>query len=243
MAPITIGPDPGVIEIRLDRLLQTRSPLIDFLGVKYLVASDGDGSAEQIQGQPDRFRSVYDDGHVQIFENLRALPRAHLVPCSGVEVQDFTNRRINRVNSGGFDPSKAVVLEDRLRCTAPPSARSGSPITSPSTEVMEATFNSYTVRANAVEQSVLVFADTYYVGWRAFVDGDEVPILRANHAFKAVQVGPGPHVVRFVFEPSSFRLGAALSCVGLALVLALLGWSGLRARRRRRVCSTAPAVA
>jgi hypothetical protein len=233
MAPITIGPDPGVIEVRLDRLLQSRSPLIDFLGVKYLVASDRDGSAEQVTSRPDRFRSVYDDGYVQIFENLKALPRTTVVPCSGIEVQEFTNRRINRVNSGGFDPSRAVVLEDRLRCTAPPSALSGAPITSPSTEVVEATFNTYAVRANAVEQSVLVFADTYYTGWKAYVDGAEVPILQANHAFKAVQIGPGQHLVRFVFEPRSFRLGAMLSGVGLALTLGLLGWSAVRALRRR----------
>jgi hypothetical protein len=233
MAPITIGPDVGVIEVRLDRLLESSSRLIDFLGVKYLLASDKDGSADQIAKRPDRFRSVYDDGSVQIFENLKALPRAHLVPCSGIEVQEFTNRRINRVNSGGFDPSRAVVLEDRLRCTAPPSERSGRAITSPSTDVVEAGFNTYTVRANAVEPSVLVFADTYYVGWRAFVDGAEAPIIRANHAFKAVQVGPGPHVVRFVFEPQSFRLGAMLSGVGLAMVVALLGWSGVQSWRRR----------
>jgi hypothetical protein len=233
MAPITIGPDVGVIEVRLDRVLESRSPLIDFLGIKYLVSSDKDGSADQIAKQPDRFRSVYDDGSVQIFENLKALPRANLVPCSGIEVQEFTNRRISRVNSGGFDPSRAVVLEDRLRCTAPPSERSGRAVTSPSTEVVEADFNTYTVRANAVEPSLLVFADTYYVGWRAFVDDAEVPILRANHAFKAVQVGPGPHLVRFVFEPWSFKLGAMLSGVGLAIVLALLGWSGALAWRHR----------
>jgi hypothetical protein len=237
MAPITIGPDPGVIEIRLDRVLQSRSPLIDFLGVKYLVASDRDGSADQIESQPERFRSVYDDGYVQIFENLRALPRANVIPCSGIEVQELTRRTINRVNSGGFDPSKAVVLEDRLRCTAPPSERSGAPVTSPSssgpaTEVVEATFNTYAVRANAVEPSLLVLADTYYAGWKAYVDGAEAPILVANHAFKAVQIGPGPHLVRFVFAPRSFQLGAIFSCVGLALTVALLLWSGLRAWRR-----------
>jgi hypothetical protein len=233
MAPITIGPDVGVIEVRLDRLLDSRSPLVDFLGIKYLVASDKDGSADQIAKQPDRFRSVYDDGSVQIFENLKALPRAHLVPCSGIEVQEFTRRTISRVNSPGFNPASGVVLDDKLRCTAPPSAMSGRPITGPSTEVVEAGFNTYVVRANATEQSVLVFADTYYDGWRAFVDGAEVPIIRANHAFKAVQVGPGPHLVRFVFDPWSFRLGAMLSGVGLAIVVVLLGWSGVRAWRQR----------
>ena len=79
MAPITIGPDPGVIELRLDRLLESRSPLIDFLGVRYLVSSDTDGSAAQLASRQDRFTPVFDDGFVRIFENSRALPRVHLL--------------------------------------------------------------------------------------------------------------------------------------------------------------------
>jgi hypothetical protein len=39
----------------------------------------------------------------------------------------------------------------------------------------------------------------------------------------AVQVGTGPHVVRFVFEPWSFRPGVLLAGAGLAMVLAPLG--------------------
>ena len=231
MTPITIGPDPGVIELRHDLLMQSRSPLIDFLGVRYLVTAHEGGSADYVAGFPDRFTSVYDDGYVRIFENPRALPRAHLVPCEGIEIQQFQRRAISRVNSPAFDHASMVILDEKTPCpeVAPPAGVALA--TAQTVEVTEATFNTYGVRATAVVPSMLVYADTYYEGWRGYVDGQEVPIVRANHAFKALRVDSGQHEVRFVFDPMSFKVGAALSAAGLAVVAGLLAWSVLSARR------------
>lgn len=230
MAPITIGPDPGVIELRHDRLLQSRSPLIDFLGVRYLVADHASGSADYLAGFPERFTPVFDDGYVRVYENPRALPRARLVPCDGIEVQQFQRRAISRVNSPAFDHATMVILNEKIQCpeVAPPDGASLA--TDQAVEVVEATFNTYEVRANVVVPSLLVYSDTFYVGWRGFVDGEEVPIVRANHAFKALRVDPGQHLVRFVFDPWSFRLGSALSVIGLVIVGVLLALGTLRAR-------------
>ena len=96
------------------------------------------------------------------------------------------------------------------------------------TELLQATFNTYAVRADVAVPSLLVYADTYYEGWRAYVDDREVEIVRANHAFKAVRVDPGQHVVRFVFDPWTFRWGAGITLAGLAIVAGLLGWSTWR---------------
>lgn len=232
MLPITGDPNKGIIDLRHDLLLQQRSPLIDFLGVRYIVATVGNGSAEEFAKYPERFPSVYDDGSVRIFENPRALPRARLVPCDGVEVQQFQRRAISRVNSPAFDHGSAVILDEKIPCPVAPAGAGGAPVAQ-STEVVAATFNTYAVQGEVAVPSLLVFADTDYVGWRAYVDDREVPILRANHAFKAVRVDPGRHLVRFVFDPWSFRVGAALTGVGLAIVAALLGWSAVGRSRRR----------
>ena len=61
------------------------------------------------------------------------------------------------------------------------------------------------------------------------VDGEERPLLPANHVFRAVEVGPGDRNVVFSFEPASFRIGAAVS------IGALLLWAGVAFAGRGRV--------
>ncbi|MFW6164468.1 MAG: YfhO family protein, partial [Planctomycetota bacterium] len=69
----------------------------------------------------------------------------------------------------------------------------------------------------------LVLTDTWYPGWRAFVDGEERPIARVNRMVRAVEVRAGERRVHMVYEPQSFRLGLFLSLIGVAVVFAVLG--------------------
>jgi hypothetical protein len=79
----------------------------------------------------------------------------------------------------------------------------------------------------------LVFAEMYYPGWRALVDGREVPVVRANLAQMAVAVPAGEHEVALEFRPRIVGAAIALSVVGW-IVIAGLAAAGLAARRRNR---------
>lgn len=46
----------------------------------------------------------------------------------------------------------------------------------------------------------LLITDTWYPGWRAMVNGESVPILQANGAFRAVPIPPGEAVVEMRFQ-------------------------------------------
>jgi uncharacterized membrane protein YfhO len=61
----------------------------------------------------------------------------------------------------------------------------------------------------------LVLSDTFYPGWKAFVDGKEEKILRANYNFRAVPLTAGTHRVEFVYDPLSFKLGALTTFLGI----------------------------
>jgi uncharacterized membrane protein YfhO len=64
-------------------------------------------------------------------------------------------------------------------------------------------------------------ADSYYPGWKAYVDGKEKPILRANHFFRAVALSKGAHVVEFKYDPLSFTIGAWISVFTTISILAI----------------------
>jgi len=74
-----------------------------------------------------------------------------------------------------------------------------------------------------------VLTDAYYPGWRALVDGLETPIYRADLLFRAVYLPAGQHRVEFIYDPLSFKLGAAIS---LAALLGLVGGTAWWSRRR-----------
>ncbi|QDV37853.1 YfhO family protein [Tautonia plasticadhaerens] len=80
-----------------------------------------------------------------------------------------------------------------------------------------------------------VWNEAFHPGWTAAVDGEPATVSRADSDFMACPIPPGRHSVAFRFRPSSFRLGAAASGVGLALVVAVvLAPSGHSFAVRRR---------
>jgi uncharacterized membrane protein YfhO len=75
------------------------------------------------------------------------------------------------------------------------------------------------------EPALLILGDQFYPGWRATVDGEPVPILRANIAFRAVLVPPGIHTVEMRYEPASFRYGLFTSLASIAIVTSVVAVS------------------
>ncbi len=53
-------------------------------------------------------------------------------------------------------------------------------------------------------EGFLVFSDTFYPGWRAYVDGKETEIFRINGILKGVYVKKGNNLVEFIFKPSLY---------------------------------------
>ena len=74
--------------------------------------------------------------------------------------------------------------------------------------------------------------DSYYPGWRAYVDGKQAEILRANYAFRAVRVPAGKHRVEFVYRPRSFYAGLSVTSVALLIGIVALFWEPLRRSSR-----------
>jgi hypothetical protein len=82
-------------------------------------------------------------------------------------------------------------------------------------KILDSKFGNQTVdiEAEAAKPSLVVVSQTYYHDWHAYVDGHETPLLRANHAFQAVQIPAGRHQIRLVYEDRAFETGGMVSIV------------------------------
>jgi hypothetical protein len=186
--------------------------LLDLLNVKYVLAP------ESVDLPADRFELIR-EGKTRLLRNLRVQPRAFLTDSHVVLTGTDALRAIR---DGKIDLTRAAVLNEAPAPGQAPDAARGS--------LGTATIQRYSNHHVAIEthadgRRLLMLTDAFYPGWVARVDGVEVPILRADYAFRAVAVPPGQHVVEFRYRPASFRYGAALSVVGL-IVLGMLLKSG-----------------
>ncbi|MBM2841906.1 MAG: hypothetical protein HW412_2434, partial [Bacteroidetes bacterium] len=78
------------------------------------------------------------------------------------------------------------------------------------------------VRVRSNVDGLLVLSDTYYPGWKAFVDGAEREVLQANICQRAVEVPSGEHEVRFVFDSTPVKTGFGITIVSLLVAGGLL---------------------
>ena len=116
-----------------------------------------------------------------------------------------------------FDGRKVVYL--------PPEDKSAVVATNPTiARVTNPRFTNRTVDADveADGPALVVVAQTYYHNWHAEVDGQPLPLLRANVAFQAVQVPAGKHRIHFYYRDGAFEMGKVISFVAWAACLVCL---------------------
>ncbi len=79
--------------------------------------------------------------------------------------------------------------------------------------------DSLAVSIDAPARGLLVVNEAFYPGWRATVDGEPVPIFRANALVRAVPLAAGVHTVAMAYRP---REAVALRWLWLATSLLLV---------------------
>ncbi len=192
------------------------SRLLDLLNVKYVMTT---------QHLPNPgYTLVYDD-EVRIYQNDDYLSRAFVVYDADV-IQD-EETLLHELKE--FYPRERVLLEEQ-----PPDDFVNLPPVEPDETPPEVHFREYTINQATVEVEMprrgwLVLADSYFPGWKAFLQTDdgqeqELQIYKANYNFRAVPLAAGDNVVRFRYSPMSFKLGLYGSFMAVVVILAAGGY-------------------
>lgn len=185
---------------------------------------------DEREANASRWRRVGDYGPLEVYENTRTLPRAWLA-SSTLALSDSQTLDVIRTgvlpDGGVWEPHRTALLEKSLDLNF--SGELGDDATA---TVMEYGPNRLTVKTRASSPSLLVVSENHYPGWRAYLDGRRVEMLRANYNLRGVALPAGEHAVEFVYGPGSVLIGLLLSLVTAA---ALLYWA-----LRSRVAGSSP---
>ncbi len=145
-----------------------------------------------------------------------ALPRVFLVGQAYV-VDDPT--ALHRI----FDPA---IIAGRTAWIAPESGVQsliGPADTSAGTCRLDSyADNRLQATCQAQRPALAVFVEQYAKGWRATLDEQPAPIVRANLIMRAVAVGPGEHRIAMEFRTPGLRAGGLLTLLSLIVLLVLL---------------------
>jgi len=205
--------------------------MIDLLNVKYVV------SPKIFEAKGYALIRKSDIGN--LYENKNVLPRAFLSEKAVVlkEPKALHDKLIDR----NWDPRREVVLEEepilsKQQTGNPPglsARRAGGrgqgtvaisdkrSTINESADIVKYAPNEVIIKASVNSPKFLVLSDSYYPGWKVYVDERPDKIYVADYIIRAVYLDKGEHTVRFVFDPFSFRLGLWIS---LSTAIFLAAW-------------------
>lgn len=174
--------------------------VLDMLNTRYVITRDGDQKSERIQ------RRNTAAGNAWFVEKV-----------TFVKDNEEEMQAIN-----GFDPRKEAFIHEEFKSSLDEKRLSRAD--NASIALTSYRPDRLVYEYSAPRDAMAVFSEVWYdKGWKAYVDGEERPILRANYVLRAMQLPGGNHKVEFKFEPQSYHLGETISLIASILLVVGLG--------------------
>ena len=205
------------------------SPLTDLLNVKYIVT--------EFEIPLPKYRLVYQDDAVRVYENLGVAPRAFTLPLGATVVVSDVQAVHGALLT--YDPRYFVIVERAPEgwLKGVPESLAYTPDPQPG-QVQAQPISAYGLNEVQVDVTVdqpswLILTDAFAPGWKAFVrprgasqDAErEVSIGRVAGNFRGVLLEAGSTTVRFKYSPNSVKVGAFVSFLaGMAMIFLAVVW-------------------
>ncbi len=198
------------------------SPLVDLLGVKWLLASrahppDGSGWTRRFTG-PD---SADGSPAVDVWRNDEIYPRAFVVYQTRVIADDDGQARA--LADPAFRPDRVAIVDKEVGV---PQTGVAPPMTPVSALYRDSSLD-LAVEVFATQPGVLVFGEVWYPGWKLLVDDKPAELLRVDYALRGAALSAGKHTLAMVIEDDALAYGAAITLTALVLVVGL-AWMARR---------------
>jgi len=171
--------------------------VLNMLNAKYVIVPGQQGQPV-VQTNPDAF------GNAWFIKGILWVPNA-----------DAEMKALDNLNT-----RDSVVIDQRYKSavTADPVFDSAATI-----KLVKNDVDSISYTSTSKTPQFAVFSEVYYKeGWKAFIDGKEVPYARVNYVLRGLSITAGTHTIVFKFEPKSYFLGEKISFISTLIVVLLL---------------------
>ncbi len=194
----------------------------DILNIKYIT------SRQRLPLEWEaRLKPVGQIGSTILYENRNAFDRAVLF--EDWEIVEDSTRILNRLLTDRLDyRNKVYLLED------PGIEKTSDSLLQKRTAVVKnwKNINNYNVSVDAPNGGVLFISESYYPHWKCYENGNELPILKANFAFRGIPLEPGTHELEFRFQNPLIKKSLIISLISFFLAIGLGGVSLIISRKR-----------
>ncbi|HEX5733885.1 MAG TPA: YfhO family protein [Blastocatellia bacterium] len=195
-----IEPQPNLSHVVFDK---PGSRYFDLLNVRYVMT-------RQTAEPPAGVDLINTTEGISIYENKNALPRAFVVSSTVVVLRP--DEALAALTDPSFDPKTTVVIQSQISDLKSQISNLGS------ARIIEDKRNRVVIETDSGGEGYLVLSDNFYPGWKAYVDGVETEVYRANHTMRAVKLPGGSHVVSFNFDPLTLKISFYISLAAAAIV-------------------------
>jgi hypothetical protein len=179
-------------------------------------AATGESTALSAFGFPsERWRRLERFDQIEVYENLRALPRAWFVDRVVAQTPADVLKTIRTgamPNGETFDPASTALVETEDTIDV---GQDGILSHNPKVELYEP--NRIRLLTGNPRNGFLVLSETFYEGWEARIDERPAKVHRTDYTLRGVAVPAGQHRVEFIYRPRTLRNGAFGALLGLAV--------------------------
>ena len=178
--------------------------VLNMLNTRYFIIPTNQGTRE-VQHNPEAL------GNCWFVDNLQWV--------------DNPNEEIEAL--GDFNPAVTAIVDIAWKEQLPADL---SPVADGSDEIKMIDYKPGNIvyESTATAPHLAVFSEVFYKTWKAYIDGQEIPIVRVNYILRALPVPAGEHEIEFKCVDDVYNISARISLwssilVGL-LLLALAGF-------------------
>jgi hypothetical protein len=159
---------------------------------------------------PGQFTSIYNDNYYQVYKNN--IPIQHAFFAQNYKVRTNPKAILTTLFQPATHLTNTIILEQD------PHISQGG--VTGKAKITQYTADEITITAQTNKNALLFLSEVFYPGWKAYVDGKETKIYRADYTFRSIVVPAGYHTIVFRYEPLSFTVGCWLCLVGAFGIIA-----------------------